>query len=1260
MRILRISLENLASLSGRHNVDFTREPLRSAGLFAIIGPTGSGKSTLLDAMCLALYDHTPRLKLAPSRGEEVNQLSQQDARALLRRGAAAGMAEVAFVGVDGQTWTAQWKVRRARNKADGQLQQSTMALYRGNLQDGQDEQLQTGGKKTEVLAAIHERVGLTFDQFTRAVLLAQNEFSAFLKSKDEDRAAILEALTGTELFRAVSKAVHERTKKLNNDLENLRTRLQGNAPLSDTDRADLDQQWHAVNTELRSADDRKKQWETQRTWYQRLTELQAECERASNSLQEATQLNQQAATARHQLAIREQIQRESRGLVQQLDGATSRHSLAAAAFTDATAAAEKARTQQTDAEQTRLQAQQADTQLRNAHAALEPECLAALELDTRINSDSGTLQGARTELQRAEGDQQRHDTALENCRAEIHKQTEQRQGYADRLQQYEHLQPLAAQGALWLQYLDALRDVDSSLSNTRSDALALQEKKSTLEAEIQQLQADQDQQQLQRQSLAAQQGQIADELQQLAPDSLYNELTALSARKNSLTGLQRSLQTLDDRQEALQTATARFTDRNQSLQQQISTLDSVDSQLPEAEKQAAAARLAEEFLRNALDDHAERLRAALQPDRPCPVCGAAEHPWHAEPPGIQQTALQEAQRRHQQLAESLQQFKADKARLQGIIEGLRDECQQLQDDQQPLRKKVEEAEQDLQQFRADPDTAQILEFSDDQRHNAITEQLRRIDRQTELLNERKTRIHELEQRRQTLNADATQLDDGIRKLVEEASGKSNSSSELAGRITSALRQCEQLQQALQQQEERLQPLWQQLPDGAAEFQAAPAAFRTRLQQAWLQIEQLSGAIQTCDRLLEVERGKLPGLQQAVTEAAERTNQRAQTLQEIEQSLEELQKRRAGLLGGKTVAAVREEQRAGAEESSRGMKAAESRFQETKDQCTAATTNAQNAETTLKQVAHEVTTAEANLAEWLRTFQQQQQQHEQPLDQTQLRDILAVPHADLQAERQRLQDLQDAETRCRERSQASLDLLQQHRNTDPPALTPEELEQRLQALHEQLQTLQDQASELGYRQREDNKLRSENAAILTELQEKEVAARPWQQLNDLIGAADGKKFNLLAQRITLDLLLQHANVQLREFSSRYRLERLGESLNLVIVDQHLGDERRSVHSLSGGETFLASLALALGLASLTSNRVRIESLFIDEGFGSLDEETLETAMNALGHLQSQGRRVGIITHVERMKDAIPVQVRVQRASSGTSRIVLPRSQTAAEH
>ena len=1250
MRILRVTVENLASLSGRHSVDFTTEPLRSAGLFAIIGPTGSGKSTLLDAMCLALYDNTPRLKLAPSRGEELNQLSQQDPRGLLRRGAAAGMAEVAFVGIDGLTWTAQWKVRRARNKADGQLQQSTMALYRGNLQDGQDEQLQTGGKKTEVLVAIRERVGLTFEQFTRAVLLAQNEFSAFLKAKDEDRAAILEALTGTELFRAVSKAVYNRTKTVNDELETLRMRLEGQVPMSDADRAELDQQCHAVQSQIRSAHEQKQFWETQLRWYNRLTELQRESVDATNSFQEAEALNQQAEAARRQLAICEQIQREARVLVQDLAQATARRCRAAADVSDAEAAAATARSAQTTAEQNLQQAQQADISLRIAQAALEPECRAAADLDSRIATDGQSRQVAMTELQGAKDDQQRHDTALEDCQLKIDEHAAQRQVHADRLQQYQHLQPLAAHGALWLQHLEALHDADKALSTARTDVRTLQDSKQDLDAAIQQLQADQDQQQLQRQSLAARQGQISDELQQLAPDSLYNEQTALSARKNSLTRLHSSLQTLDDRQEALRQACTRWTERDQKLQEQITELERTQTALPEAEKQAAAAGMAEEFLRNALDDHAERLRAALQPDRPCPVCGALEHPWHAEPPGIQQAALQEAQRKHQQLAESLQCLKTDAARLQGTIEGLRNECQQLQNDQQPLRKKVEEAEQDLQQFSADPDTAQILEVSDDQRHNAITEHLQRIDRQAELLNERRDRIRELEQTRKDLIADGTELDEGIRRLASEARLKSNSASELDGRITSALRQCEQLQQALQQQKERLQPLWRQLPDGAAEFEAAPEAFRTRLQDAWLQIEELNSAIQRCDRLLEVEGGRLPGLQQAVRDAAERTNQRTQTLQTIEQSLAGLQQQRAGLLGGKTVEAVRQEQKAGAEESSRRLEEAKTQCAEATIGCTAASTKALNAEENLQQATAEARTADQKLAAWLQTFQQQ---HEQPLDQTQLRDTLAVPHADLQAERQRLQALQDAVTRCSVRQKDALESLTKHCSQDPPALTQEDIQQALKVQEQPLQELQTQFEDLSHRQRLDNDRRKDSAAIIEQLQKMSEAARPWQQLNDLIGASDGKKFSLLAQRITLDLLLQHANLQLREFSSRYRLERLGESLNLVIVDQHLGDERRSVHSLSGGETFLASLALALGLASLTSNRVRIESLFIDEGFGSLDEETLETAMNTLAHLQSQGRRVGIITHVERMKDAIPVQIRVQRTSGGASRIVLPR-------
>jgi len=187
---------------------------------------------------------------------------------------------------------------------------------------------------------------------------------------------------------------------------------------------------------------------------------------------------------------------------------------------------------------------------------------------------------------------------------------------------------------------------------------------------------------------------------------------------------------------------------------------------------------------------------------------------------------------------------------------------------------------------------------------------------------------------------------------------------------------------------------------------------------------------------------------------------------------------------------------------------------------------------------------------------------------------------------------------------------------------------------------------------DDQRRATSSQLTSELELRKVSARPWERLNDLIGSADGAKFRNIAQRRTLDILLGYANRQLDLLASRYRLERLPESLNLIVVDRDMGDERRSVHSLSGGESFLVALALALGLASLTSNRLRIESLFIDEGFGSLDPETLGIAMEALMRLESQGRKVGVISHVSEMAEAIPVQIRVEKGRSGASSLSGP--------
>ena len=140
-----------------------------------------------------------------------------------------------------------------------------------------------------------------------------------------------------------------------------------------------------------------------------------------------------------------------------------------------------------------------------------------------------------------------------------------------------------------------------------------------------------------------------------------------------------------------------------------------------------------------------------------------------------------------------------------------------------------------------------------------------------------------------------------------------------------------------------------------------------------------------------------------------------------------------------------------------------------------------------------------------------------------------------------------------------------------------------------------------------------------------------------------------------MLLGYANAHLKQLARRYRLERVNyqgmPSLALMVRDQDMGGEVRSVNSLSGGESFLVSLALALGLASLSSNRVRVESLFIDEGFGSLDSETLGVAMDALDALQSMGRKVGVISHVHEMTERIATKVMVRPAGGGSSAVVV---------
>lgn len=225
MKILAIRGKNLASLEGEFEVDFRNEPLHSAGLFAITGSTGSGKTTILDAMCIALYGRTPKLdNIKNSTAIEVHgtkSISEDDVKTILRRGTHEGYAEVDFLAVDGNEYRVRWSVSRTNKNPNGNFRPVSYDIT--NITSDEHQILQVSRHK-ELIPLL---TGLTFEQFTRAVLLAQGNFAAFLKADENEKALILQTLTGTEIYSRISELIYKRSEEAKKALDDIEEKKRG-------------------------------------------------------------------------------------------------------------------------------------------------------------------------------------------------------------------------------------------------------------------------------------------------------------------------------------------------------------------------------------------------------------------------------------------------------------------------------------------------------------------------------------------------------------------------------------------------------------------------------------------------------------------------------------------------------------------------------------------------------------------------------------------------------------------------------------------------------------------------------------------------------------------------------------------------------------------------------------------------------------------------------------------------------------------------
>jgi exonuclease SbcC len=1208
MKILAIRLKNLASLAGPFEIDFTAEPLASAGLFAITGPTGAGKSTLLDALCLALFGAVPRLnntgrdaKVPDADGE----IATGDPRTLLRRGTGEGYAEVDFVGVDGRRYRARWEANRAREKAGGKLQAS-----RQSLRDIDQDQLlasQKGEYKTQLEAAL----GLNFEQFTRAVLLAQSEFSAFLKADDNDRSELLEKLTDTALYTRLGRRAFDKTKEAREAHKLLQDQAIGVTPLAPEARAELDERFNAAQQQLKLQQAQLKQLEQQHSWLKDLRLLQDAQQAASEQLHSAQQQSEALAGERIKLTRLEQLgpQRHQFARKTELDALLTPLAAQIAEHTRQHADLTERQTQlEQNLEATKVALTEAQ-QRQSENAPLLRQAFEEQSTLARLAKDVAASAEAKATAQQACTDGQSAIQALQEKQGQV---AERLQRIAAELEQSAHLAPLSD---AWNAYRDRLQQlmlIGNRLNKGQAE-LANLEQNATRSAE----------------ELASQKQQLEVLFKEAGaePDAVAEQIgilgTLLQDNRKQLRAFE-DLSRLWATQQDLDKRGAELQQRQLNAQQERERLtqDGVKTkaELTVAEQTLNVTRELLERQRLARSASVEELRAQLQDDQPCPVCGSNEHPYH------QPEALLQSLGRHDeseqanaqlvvdQLKEKLSELRADVGAVIAQQKELLQQQEQLANQQQALAPSLD----------AHPLSAQLLDQDADKRDAWLM-------RQNEQLNQSITQDEQRQSALLTLQQDAARLTQQLRQAEtahqQAAQHLSNQQRELSSdrqRLDEELTAFGPLLPAETLEALRLEP--------AATFMQLDRQIAERLTQLDQQKEELSEQQQR---------------QQTLDKEQDRQQTRAQQARTAEQQLNALaeqqqlcQQKRAQLLGEHSSAEQWQQQLEQAVEQARSAENSTAQeLQSVRTQLVQIAAELKAQQQRLQALESEDKDLASKIADW-------RARHPE-LDDGGLEDLLRVDDAQLAELRQRLQQnekaIEQAKVLLQEREQRLLAHQAQHNGN----LDAEQLATALTDLQNQFNVSEQQCAELRAEQVEDQRRQNANQALAQQIADAYAEYQRWARLSALIGSATGDTFRKIAQAYNLDLLVHHANVQLRQLVKRYRLKRGGSMLGLLVMDTEMGDELRSVHSLSGGETFLVSLALALGLASMASSTLKIESLFIDEGFGSLDPESLQLAMDALDGLQAQGRKVAVISHVQEMHERIPVQIQVQRQGNGLS-------------
>ncbi len=1210
MKICKLKLKNLNSFREEIEINFEESPLDDASLVAITGPTGSGKTTLLDAICVALYGKTPRLSSTGS----------QNPSHLISHGEKEGFAEVLFM-ANGTQYLATWAAKQNGSPkvelryADNEKLITDRLSTRGKS---------LGSSEKTVSEEVELILGLDFDAFRRSVMLAQGEFAAFLKASNEERRTILEATAGISIYDVLKQVLNDKVSEVEAANAEVYDKLNKIPEASREQLADAEAELESLQTEADALGtesqriQQEKDRETKRTEdFEKLQSSEERQKELSDKQPEIDVLQAEQENA----ALADRLRSEK----QAFDTATSELESADEAFRVAT-------TEKTEVEK-QVEADQADFDAKEAiYQSASAEC------DRKVEAYAA----AKLNVQRAEerfAEAKKRDPDLADLGKQIdaledeltEKQTEQTQ-----LQ--ERIDEAQA-------FLDANHLPTNSLQRL-NDATGLLAELTTYQKQLETASASEAQHEKRTSSLKRE----IEKLSETCEEGLAEKTEKWAALENAKNDLNKLLATGTHEKWAARTQQAAkaqpiaqkyeaakngLADSENQLNGLTETATGLNTELVQigaklTEQEAVCQNAAEtvqhceDALKSAmLANPINQLRQELHAGEPCRVCGATEHPYADVVEAEGEDLLQKAET-------DLEKAKADAQTAQEQLQALKTRQTQTEQNKRNIAKQIEDDDAEIETLRNG--MAQFLAewqaiYPDaDVSSKWASEKFIEADTAITVIGDAE-KAHT--QASHAYQIATQQLETCENDIVRET----KSLNEAEQQLEDVSDNIEGLKVTIKDLETRL---WDLLPDA---FHGVPPKDAVDLfKKKMAEVDACENERDTAEAQLQVLNAKIES-DQSRLESLRKSHKELKTeigkyRQEGEAFLDAVREKTDGL---ETEAQINKavdklEAEVQAKEIERDQAA--QRLQDSRSLFTQKETAHEISEKHREASGKKFDNAYGAYTDKLRNagFDSLEAHNKAFRDETQMQELTDQIDAHKTEIQQLALEITELQTRFSENPY------------DSDALG--RIETQLEEIEAQLQEAQ---QEIGAQQQRIDNLKDaleKREALGDELGAAQQELERWRRLQETIPANALRDFAL---EIMFKQMGSLANEQLKYLTSeRYQLKVEGIG-DLGVVDRWNANEERPVETLSGGESFLTSLALALALSELSRGGAQLNSLFLDEGFGTLDTETLDIAIAALEGLRMQGRSIFLISHIQELTRRLPVKIDVNKKGNGSSSV-----------